>query len=213
MALETEARAAGRLGAEAIVLLQRFRGPELDADPLFACLAQAMEKVAKLTIGLAEQDACGVWPGLAAMWGHDISQLDARARALLRDSMRRTSPTPYVRGLLDDVDRDAWIDQVLTAVTRYAEQGRFFNLDSLGDRPQTEASPVALWAKLEMAIAKADPALVDGLTSDAVLTSLNATIEESLRRWWELYWRTWANGVIGDEARRVGFQLRLEDNR
>lgn len=83
MALTSETRAAGRLGAEGVRLLGRFRGPTVDADPMFALLASAVEKLLKLTIGLDDEAMHGSWPSRSTMldYGHNLTKLDVEACA------------------------------------------------------------------------------------------------------------------------------------
>ena len=53
VALSYEVDAAANLLRRSLLLVREFRIASLDADPLFACLAIGMEKLTKLTLGLA----------------------------------------------------------------------------------------------------------------------------------------------------------------
>jgi hypothetical protein len=101
---------------------------------------------------------------------------------------------------------------VTAALTRYGDRGRFYDLDALGESPQTEESPVELWERLEGEVFRANPQSLDDWIAVGRAAPLNASIEKSLRAWWELSWRAWTHGVIGARAESLGWQIRLEGN-
>ena len=98
---------------------------------------------------------------------------------------------------------------LLSTFSRYATQGRFYNLDHLADSTQAEPSPAKLWEDMHQLLLQANPAL---LSDDAGRRpALNRLIREALATWCELIQRSWMTGVFGAEARLWGPQLTISD--
>jgi hypothetical protein len=98
---------------------------------------------------------------------------------------------------------------LLSTFSRYATQGRFYNLDHLADSTQAEPSPAKLWEDMHQLLLQANPAL---LSDDAgPRPALNRLIREALATWYELIQRSWMTGVFGAEARFWGPQLTISD--
>jgi hypothetical protein len=73
----------------------------------------------------------------------------------------------YIRTLLDRSASDQFLQPTLDALTRYATQGRFHNLDVLADSPPSAASPQQLWEDMERHIATLNPDLLARLRDAA----------------------------------------------
>jgi hypothetical protein len=98
---------------------------------------------------------------------------------------------------------------LLSTFSRYATQGRFYNLDHLADSTQAEPSPAKLWEDMHQLLLQANPAL---LSDDAGRRpALNRLIREALATWCELIQRSCMTGVFGAEARLWGPQLTISD--
>lgn len=115
-------------------LLDQVRFLEGDLEPAMVCLASGAEKLLKLTYGLAVTDATGSWPSKAVMqnkYRHQISALDQECRAFIADRIDLAAAPGYIRTLLDRSASDPFLQPTLDALTTYAAQGRFHNLDVL----------------------------------------------------------------------------------
>lgn len=190
-------------------MLDGFGTVTLDSDPLLACLAPGVERLLKVVHGLAVLDESGQWPSkdeMSKRLRHRISGLDQLCRGHTRTRIARATHPAYVRGLLDDVDRNATTTELMEVLTHYASSGRFHNLDTLADGPPQEPSPRQLWEALEMRLLKQRPDLLADLGKpagfDQARTWLNQQCREALRDWQLLYVRAGMHGCFGDRGRR-----------
>ncbi|MEV6695435.1 hypothetical protein AB0M35_28610 [Micromonospora sp. NPDC051196] len=217
-ALSHEVDAVSALFRHGFAILSEYRFASRDAEPVFVCLAGGCEKLLKLTIGLHELELGRPWPPQGVMrnqWGHKIKKLDERVREIINVRASNSTASGYVRGLLGEVAGDDIVTQVIATVSRYAEQGRFYNLDALGDAAQLQPSPAQLWNKLHEKLLEercdslaplavnADQAWEDGRRE------LNGAIVDSMRRWCKLIASAWMTGVIGSQAKTYASQLEL----
>jgi hypothetical protein len=214
VALVREIDAASSLFRHGFAILAEYRFALRDAEAVFACLAGGVEKLLKLSFGLATIDDGNPWPTAATMKnvGHRIVALDATVRGLLVQRRARSTAPGLIAELLERTDGHLGIGQMLGTLERYADQGRFYNLDLLGDRAQGGASPHELWEELHKSISKANPEIFEQLAGpecEAARRSINDIIASSLGLWCELLIRSWVTGVCGDVASRLGGQLEL----
>jgi hypothetical protein len=213
-ALSYEVDAAANLLARSVSLVREFRYVSLDADPLLACLAIGVEKVTKLTLGLASIEETGRWPDKSTMkglFGHRVATLDRHCRDYVRDHLDRVPSAPYIRRLLASVETDDLLALVMTVLDRYGTQGRFYNLDALAETPQLEPAPRELWEDVERAVWKGNDgrlAKPGGPRFNEARLEINNRIADSIDGWWELYFRAWINGVMGPHARQWSARLR-----
>lgn len=213
VALSYEVDAAANLLRRSLLLVREFRIASLDADPLFACLAIGMEKVTKLTIGLAAVEEHGTWPNLGTMrgrYGHNVLDLDEACRDYISRNAHRAAAPPYIRQLMAKVGQDQRISLILNVMKRYGEFGRFYNLDALADTPQAEPPPRKLWDRVEQTVWEEDPAVrskLGGPDFAEAREQINRQIAGSVEAWWELYFRAWVHGVVGPHARQWSGQL------
>lgn len=192
-------------------LLNNYRFSALDAEPLFALFSAGSEKLLKLTIGLNRHDADGAWPSRKQMrkYGHDIFEMNGVVLAVIESQYQRSNVEDFVHGLLDEVRNDEILSILLNTFSRYATQGRFYNLDHLTESAQPEPSPAELWEDMHQLLLNANP---DLLSDDAARRpALNRLIRESLAVWCELIQRSWMTGIVGDEAKHWGRQLSFSD--
>ncbi|MCP2273968.1 hypothetical protein LV75_006500 [Actinokineospora diospyrosa] len=203
-----ELDAADSLLKRSLDLLGRFRSAAHDADPLLACLSIGVEKTTKLTLGMAGVQDSGRWPDKATMkgsWGHQVVLLDRKCREYMTSHADRSTVTPLIRRLLDEVARDHVLAAVLETLDRYGTEGRFHNLDALAESPQAKPSPRDLWTRTDLLVWESDPALlatVGGPGFAQARTQVNGIISASITRWRELYFRAWITGVLGTDARQ-----------
>ncbi|MFI2651870.1 hypothetical protein [Micromonospora fulviviridis] len=217
-ALSHEVDAVSALFRHGFAILAEYRFASRDAEPVFVCLAGGCEKLLKLTIGLHEIEMGRPWPPQGVMrnqWGHKITKLDERVREIIDDHASIGTASGYIRGLLKEVAEDAIVPQVLATVSRYAEQGRFYNLDALGDKVQPQPSPAQLWDELHETLLeeRCDALAPLAVNADQAWEDdrreLNAAIVDSMKRWCKLIASAWMTGVIGGEAKRYSSQLEL----
>jgi hypothetical protein len=214
-ALSREIDAAASLLRHGFAILAEYRFAARDAEPLFACLAGGVEKLLKLTVGVAALDDGDAWPSKATMKkrvGHKIVELDSTVRDMIAGRQERSSAPGLIAQLLTLTDRHAGVVRVLATLERYAVDGRFYNLDLLGGDAQGNPSPHDLWHELEDAVIEANPEMLDQLADRndrEVRTATNEIIAWSLGAWCELVRRSWVTGVFGELARHWSSQLEL----
>lgn len=138
---------------------------ETTKEPILTLLSIGLEKLYKLTIGLADLDLNHEWPTAATMrdFGHDITRLHERVMGELR--ARTAESTDFVRGLVADVDSDPMVPLLIHVLHNYGDRGRFYYLDRLGNRTQ-DANPSDAWDQFERA-ALDDPIIADLMNTAA----------------------------------------------
>jgi hypothetical protein len=217
-ALSHEVDAVSSLFRHGFAILAEYRFASRDAEPVFVCLSAGCEKLLKLTIGLHELELGNSWPSQRVMknqWGHRITKLDERVREIINDRVAHGTAPGYIQELLENVTNDEVNSQVLATVSRYAEQGRFYNLDALGDISQPEASPARLWDELHQALEDKHSDTLAPLAINMEQAwednrrELNEAIIDSMRTWCKLIARAWMTGVIGAQAKMYASQLDL----
>ena len=102
---------------------------------------------------------------------------------------------------------------ILKALGRFGADGRFYFLDHLGERPQAQESPQALWREMTDTIIRSRPRLIQAISAAATYdqgrSDLNQAIVGSLSGWWELYVAAWRTGVIGERAKQFSSEIKL----
>lgn len=209
-----ELTATKQLLDHADLLLGDVRFIDRDSHIVTTVLASGAEKMLKLTYGFLMTHVDGTWPGeTIRSYGHRIGDLDAECRRLLLTrEVEATNPGAVIEAR-DALDRDAWLRGILEIVHRYADAGRFFNLDFLSGVEHTESSPRELWQQLDHDTWEASGALVpsslrDDETSEANERRRADAWQTSLRRWREFYYQCWVQNMCGPSARRYAFEVR-----
>lgn len=190
---------------------------ETTRDPIFTMLSIGVEKLYKLTLGLAALDRDGKWPTKAEMMvsGHKLGEMHPIVFAELR--ARTANKSEYVRGLLAQVEADPVIPPTIAALDAYGRSGRFYHLDLLGDAPQSWESPDAYWQKIETA-ALADPGvgaayaaamaeISNGALWDVFLAALNGRIAASIEALWLMIAVCGRNHALGETGGVFGFEV------
>lgn len=173
---------------------------------VFTQLSQGVERVLKVTYWLNEQDhgrevdpRFGSGPG-----GHALLELDRRVFAALQSESRER--TPYVTGLLEEVTTDPYWPDLLLALDRWAAtSGRYRDLDALRGKESQIDPPWASWDAAEhRAVTEAGG--WGNLTDDTFAVSRQRMIL-SIMRWWHTLYRSWQNGLVGDQGRMFSSDL------
>jgi hypothetical protein len=214
VALSAEIDAASSLLRHGFAILEEYRFASRDAEPVFACMAGGVEKLLKVTFGVATVDDGRGWPSKATMKnaGHKIVELDATVRGIIAEQQSRSTAPGLIRDLLQMTDGHPGVVQVLATLERYAVSGRFYNLDLLGGLGQPGASPQELWNALEMDIVAANPEMLDQLAGpeyENARQNINGILAWCLGMWCELVLRAWTTGVFGAVAQQWSPQLNL----
>jgi hypothetical protein len=158
-ALLQEMTSARNLLADGVRVVRTAAFIDTTRDPILTMLSIGVEKLYKLTLGLIALDETGRWPTKAEMKrrGHKLNPMHEIVFGELH--ARAADKSPYVRGLLADVEADDVVVPLINALDIYGAQGRFFYLDRLSDSPQRD-DPDAAWQEIEHA-AFADPTVDD----------------------------------------------------
>jgi hypothetical protein len=208
-ALTYEVTSAANLLRDGLAALRSMRSVNKGVDSVFTQCSIGVEKLMKLTLGLAALDSTGTWLTKRDMkaLGHGVINADVKVRAVLRSAVGRATHPTLVAPLLDAVDADEYWPLLLAALDRYGNAGRFHHLDFLAENKAGRwESPTDYWKALERAMTADHPRLASGLTSatgyDAARRELNEHIAGTLNRWSEMVYRFWLQGAIGDRARQ-----------
>jgi len=213
-AIINEVDATSTLFRHGFSILREYRFASSDAEAVFVCMAGGTEKLLKLTVGMfAFDDGCG-WPAQAAMRnaGHKITELDTSARNMIDERVDQSTVPGVIRELLELTTANPGVWQIMATLERYATNGRFYNLDLLGGRQQTDESPQALWEELHMMVVEANPQLLEqlaGAENDEARRTINEILMSTLGQWCELIYRSWVTGVCGSEAQKHSAALDL----
>lgn len=213
VALLQETESGAKLMRHSLQILRGLPDARWEVGALFACMATGMEKITKLTLGLATVEDHQQWPDKATMkksYGHKVVDLDRRCRVYMQTHIDRAVARPYMRRLLAEVEQDQRVNLILATMARYATDGRFYNLDLLGDAQQPEPAPQEIWAGVEQAVWRDIDGLSTNLGSDdfqAVVRQVNEEIATSVEAWWNLYFRAWIQGIIGPNAKQWSGQI------
>lgn len=186
-------------------------------DPVLTMLSIGIEKLYKLTLGIASLDAAQSWPTKAQMkeFGHNLT--DMHTSVMTELSQRTAASTDYVRGLLAEVEADAVVTPLIATLSRYGQSGRFYHLDRLGDTPQPWESPSAHWQRIEDAVLRdlhvgaAYRAATEDPTNralwDYLQTLINHRIADTVERLWKAIAVCGRNHVLGETGTIFGFEV------
>lgn len=212
--LSDEIDAASTLLRHGIDTLSNYSFAARDADAVFVCLASGSEKLLKLSIGLHTLSTTGSWPPPKTMrtqFGHRICDLDTEVRRIIQGGLGSSTAPGHLQQELQGVSADTVATRTLATLERYADQGRFYNLDFLGGKTQDTKSPAQMWDELEQSLIQNDPELATSLIEDwhKARKDLNKRVRSSFIRWCQLVISGWKTGVMGDLAKACSGQLTL----
>lgn len=125
-------------------------------DPIMTMLSSGLEKLYKLTLGLAALDRDGRWASKGEMKtiGHKIGEMHPVVIDALTE--RTKGKSPYARQLLDAVAGDSVMPVIIECLDSYGREGRYFYLDLLAGKRQRRTSPHETWRAIETEVL-ADP--------------------------------------------------------
>lgn len=216
-ALISEMNSTRNLLAYGIRTIRTGAFVETTRDPLLTMLSIGVEKLYKLTLGLAALDRDGDWPAKTQMKnrGHNLGVMHSAVLAELRS--RTSDKSVYVRDLLSAVENDRVVQPLISAFGRYGQSGRFYYLDLLGDAPQEWDSPEDYWQRVEDAvvlepeIAAAFTAASRAGTNNELWDHLHDAIHEriafSIERLWKMIAVCGRNHALGQAGGAFGFEI------
>lgn len=220
MVIDDELAAADAFLRTAIRLTNRMNFLGRDEYVLTALLAAGMERMLKLTLGFIRVDVdCTEWPTAELKsLGHKIVDLDVRCRELIKERVGEAIDEAEVAALATNLENDKYMPSVLALVQDYAQGGRYFNLDYLGQPNMPRASPRQQWGRLLAQVHQDGPhaggpgyyppssstALIGGISSAG---GINWRLTASIVAWRNYYLTTWEHGVCGDRAQRLAQEI------
>lgn len=178
-------------------VVESARFTDTTRDPIMTLLSIGFEKLFKLTVGIAALEREGAWPTrqvMKAVYGHKIVDLHANVMAQLH--ALAGSSMPHVQALVADVAADPVVAPLMSALERYAQEGRFYTSDMLAGHVQKWEDPRETWQTLENVLMKtpevapayatalADPS--DNAAWDAARTALNVRLARSILGLWTM---------------------------
>lgn len=213
--LSQESDSAKHLLAYGIHALRTAAFIETTRDPIMTMLSIGLEKMLKLTLGLLNVEDEGTWLPVHVLkndYRHDLIKMERLLRSKLRERKARATHVAVVDQALRSADADPVWPLLVSALNRYGQEGRFYYLDALADKPQREESPQIFWEVAQQAALKNDVALselfhrmLDDLTlSDEFARSLNGHMADSLQRFWDLVTLSAVQGVCGERGKAWG---------
>ncbi|MFY1659315.1 hypothetical protein [Micromonospora sp. WMMD1274] len=216
-ALIAEMTSTRNLLAYGIRVLRAGAFIETTRDPIMTMLSIGVEKLYKLTLGLAALDHDHKWPSAAETkaWRH---RLVAMHEAVLTELHSRTvDKSLYVCELVAEVEADPVVPPLVEALDTYGRMGRFYYLDQLGGCPQPWMSPDAAWQQIQSA-ALADPAVAATYSDatvdignneawDRFIGALNERIATAIEQVWIMIAVCGRNHALGETGRTFGFEV------
>lgn len=215
-ALLFEAHAARQLLGHGCHLLAGSHGIDGKFDALATSWSIGVEKMLKVTLGLAALSRGERWPN-GRSFGHNLVQMNDRLLAHLTKWQESAPPSPWLAGLLRRVRHDPVWPPLLVVLDTYARSGRFVYLDRLAEVTEPPAEPRPLWDDVEMATLTTRPDLKARLYGasplppvaefNAGLLEMNRTITRSLTCWWFTVTRVGVFGAYGPQSRQFSPEL------
>lgn len=209
-ALIFEADSARQLLNSGCHLLVGSPGIDEKFDALATTWSIGVEKVLKVTLGLAAVAAGDRWPN-GKDYGHHLSNMNEQLTEHLHKWATDTSATPWVWSLLDRLRDDPIWPALLKILDTYARTGRFAYLDRLVEVTNPPTEPRRLWPAVESAVVRDRPDLRQATSADsfgprsefdAALLALNETVCRSTIHWWFTVTRLGAFGAYGEQGRQ-----------
>lgn len=173
-------------------------------------LALGLERLVKVTYGLAIESETGEWPGAAIRgFKHGIYRAHSACVGWISDHAASAAHPKLITSTLRQIEHDPIAELFLRHLEDYAFNGRFFNLDGLAGGKGEFSPSAAFWSS------------VDAATFDIAIRDLgappaddqwpplqNGLLQTSLRRIRTFYFQAWVQGVCGPTAKQNAFSAR-----
>jgi hypothetical protein len=199
--------------------LRNARFWETTRDPILTMLSIGVEKLLKMSLGLAHVSEQGEWPPLKMFrdtWRHDIVSMHDDLMKTIRRRLPEATNSAYVASQLDEIEADPVLPVLMAALSRYGQSGRFYHLDELALSPQAGEDPGDMWSEAENVAIRRDSALKEKFEAasgsapevfDAFVHELEARMAESIERWWDVIALAGKHGVLGERGNGWGFDV------
>lgn len=208
--LQAECTNALNLAHSGLTLFENFKDPRPHSAGVFSCLALSAEKLLKLTLDVHRLNAGEPWPTVKEMkaYGHNVLELDAAARTVLRENLGNATHQPVVVGWIAKVDENPWLPDILEVLSDYGSGGRFHELNMLAGVGREQQSPSDAWLDVENKVMELHPETFQ-LPIEDWGSSVRNRVDHAFRNWWTLYSRSWVQGVFGADAKQMSGELEI----
>ncbi len=200
--------------------LRNARFWETTRDPILTMLSIGVEKLLKMSLGLAHVAEHDEWPPLATFrdtWRHNISNMHEVLMLTIRDRLSEATHPACVESQLLEVENDPVLPALMAALSRYGQSGRFYHLDELALSPQAGEEPGHMWSEAENIALRLDPQMKakfetassdpDPEVFDAFVHELEAHLAASIERWWDLVALAGKHCILGERGKGWGFDV------
>ena len=193
--------------------LRNARFWETTRDPILTMLSIGVEKMLKMSLGLAHVAERGEWPPLTTFrdtWRHNIGNMQDDLMQTIRSRLPEATHPAYVESQLVEVENDPVLPLLMAALSRYGQSGRFYHLDELALSPQAGEDPRHMWSEAENVALRLDAAMKarfeaassnpDPEVFDAFVHELEARLAASIERWWDVVALAGKHGIFGERG-------------
>lgn len=199
--------------------LLREDGPiERDLDGILAIYSIGVERLLKLSLGIAAVDNGQPWPAKMSLtregWGHAITAMDSRLRETLR---RRIAEGPFEQAALLNLwlrtlENDPIWQAVVQVLEAYADKGRYYHLDQMSSSIKPSPNPKEMWDQMEHAAIESHPALSEMYQQvlagevewDDFERLLRKAVADSIQRWVAIIACMGMHKVLGEDGATLG---------
>ena len=173
--------------------------------PPLLLLSTGLERLMKCILCFRAKAATGSLPTRKTIkaYGHDLEKLRDEVVKRCFDEAYRTS-RPVANTDAAFLASDLRLRDLLTALSRFAESSRYYNLDVVGGYQPATDDPEQEWQQLEMTLVSERPELLAALSSPGSLASVYDVIGREFVGRIEVLARALCRlftlGPLGDEA-------------
>lgn len=211
--LATEMQSATNLLRDGRNTLRDMKYASLAEDSVYTLLSLGVEKLLKLSIGLASVEEVGEWPAKRVRdFSHSIIDLDDAVRSLMSMNIGRSTHRGYTDRALAALEGDLVWPLLRNGLENYGSGGRYHYLDWISKEPRYD-SPRGYWQSVESEVLRQQPDLYALFASprpgdsEAARQRTNEVIAASLNLWWSAIHTFWVQGVFGSDARMMSSEI------
>jgi hypothetical protein len=220
-----EAESIGPLLREGITAIRTIEESEDRAGGTFVLMSLGIEKLLRLTVGIAEQHRTGTWPSaLIGDLGRNIVALDDCVRQLARDTLLTSNSAIDVdtaRLALGTIDANVVWPILRAGLSYYGASGGYHSHD-WANEPTDNEDPADHWAVLHSAVydllfKALDDRTTDSDDDDEAVAAQFANIHvytaitDSVIEWWIFVFAFWQSGLFGSAAQTMSGNISQHD--
>lgn len=175
-------------------------------------LADGVERLGKLTLGLHTASEVGVFPSNREMrkLGHDVGRIANDVTGTVAEWARKKNK-PYIERLAVAVEADPYWADVLETLTTAADAnlGRYRAQNEVGGTRVEGDPPRASWEEAEFRASTDLGRSADllGPEHGRILIEARKLLAHSILRWWQMVYRAWQNGFCGEDAKGAAVEV------